>query len=109
MEMEMEAEVEDDEQKELVTLTLCAPSLRTLWRQANSPLPALWHAQYPDLFDADDLKLAEGKQRQNHFAEWVAAFYLFKRDGSVDQSALDLSWWLPLRNLFATNGPEESQ
>ncbi len=80
--MEAEAGVEDPGQTELLTTTFCAPSLRTLWRQAGSPLPARWHAQYPDVFDVDDLKLAEGKQRQNHFAEWVAAIYLFERDGS---------------------------
>jgi hypothetical protein len=31
------------------------------------------------------------------------------QDYAVDHNLLDLTWWLPLRDLFSTNGPEESQ
>jgi hypothetical protein len=41
-----------------------------------------WRQQYPALFDDDDLTLAEGLQRKNHFCEWFAAIHLFQRDGS---------------------------
>ena len=31
---------------------------------------------------------------------------LTSADYAVDAPMLDLSWWVPLRSLFATNGPE---
>jgi VRR-NUC domain len=60
-----------------------APSeLRDLWRQENSPLPARWRKQYPQLFDDDDLRHAQGRQPLGHFCEWVTAIHLYERDGS---------------------------
>lgn len=67
---------------ESVTTIYCPPTLRDLWRSENSVLPSQWHAQYPNLFDDDDLTLAQGPQRQNHFCEWFVAIHLFHRDGS---------------------------
>ena len=67
---------------ESVTPASCPRNLRDLWRQQGSPLPGRWREQYPELFDDDDLRLAQGPQRKNHFCEWFAAIYLFQRDGA---------------------------
>lgn len=63
-----------------VTTVPCPRNLREQWRIDDSPLPAKWHREYPELFDLDDLRLAQGPQRMNHFCEWCAAIYLFDRD-----------------------------
>jgi hypothetical protein len=66
-----------------INTLFCPPGLRELWRQEGSMLPAFWHRHYPQLFDEDDLRIADGPQRLNHFAEWFAAIHLFHRDGSI--------------------------
>src|SRR5579863_2376031 len=68
---------------ESVTTIFCPPGLRELWRQAGSPLPTFWHEHYSLLFDDEDLRIANGPQRLNHFSEWFAAIHLFHRDGSI--------------------------
>ena|SRR6267378_763189 len=40
-----------------------------------------WREQYPNIFDADDLRLTV-KQPRNQFSEWFAAIHLFHRDGA---------------------------
>ena len=61
----------------------CPRQLRDEWRSPDSDLPQRWRRTYPAVFDDDDLKLAQGKQRKiNHFSEWFVAIYLFERDGS---------------------------
>lgn len=67
---------------ERVTILTCPSSLRELWREEGSALPRRWREQYPWLFDDDDLNLAQGPQRRNHFCEWFSAIHLFHRDGS---------------------------
>ena len=52
-------------------------ALRQAWPR---PLAKQWAEQYPQLFDADDLRLTV-RQPNNHFAEWFAAIHLFHRDG----------------------------
>ncbi len=68
---------------ENVTTIFCPPGLRELWRQEGSALPSFWHQHYPQLFDEDDLRIANGPQRLGHFSEWFAAIHLFHRDGSI--------------------------
>jgi hypothetical protein len=68
--------------REAITTIYCPAGLRTLWVEDGSVLPAQWHSQYPMLFDDDDLQLAGGLQRTNHFSEWFAAIHIFQRDGS---------------------------
>jgi len=53
-----------------------------MWREDDSTLPVQWREQYPGLFDDDDLALAQGPQRKNHFCEWYGAIYIFQRDGA---------------------------
>lgn len=53
-------------------------SVRRLWPR---PLASLWRRLYPQLFDADDLRLSSTQPR-NHFNEWFAAIHLFHRDGA---------------------------
>lgn len=67
---------------EPVTEVDCPPDLHQLWRTEDTTLPAQWREQYPQLFDDDDLRLAQGPQRRNHFCEWFAAIHLFQRDGA---------------------------
>jgi hypothetical protein len=46
----------------------------TLWRD--------WHRRYPEIFDADDLRLAESQAHLgSHFHEWLGAISLFERFG----------------------------
>jgi hypothetical protein len=44
------------------------------------PLAWQWSRQYPELFDADDVRIAR-TQTKYHFAEWFTAIHLFHRDG----------------------------
>jgi len=38
-----------------------------------------WHREYPEIFDADDLRLAQGQASLGyHFYEWFAAIQLFE-------------------------------
>lgn len=52
-------------------------ALRKRW---PVPLAEEWRISYPHLFDDDDLRLATS-QPHNHFCEWLAAIFLFHRDG----------------------------
>jgi hypothetical protein len=52
--------------------------LQELW---PDPLASQWLQTYPQLFDADDLRLTR-RQPTRHFNEWLAAIYLFHRDGA---------------------------
>jgi hypothetical protein len=61
------------------SIIYCSPELRALW---PSPLAAQWAEQYPQLFDVDDIRITRHQPR-NHFAEWLAAIYLFHRDGAL--------------------------
>jgi hypothetical protein len=56
----------------------CTRAIRDLW---PDPLAGQWLQQYPDIFDADDLRLAMS-QPKNHFCEWFAAIHLFHREGA---------------------------
>ncbi|OGK11462.1 hypothetical protein A2954_06325 [Candidatus Roizmanbacteria bacterium RIFCSPLOWO2_01_FULL_37_12] len=51
-------------------------SLVEKWRIGN--LSSNWKKKYPDLFDADDLRIAL-TQPSYHFAEWIAAIYFYKQ------------------------------
>ena len=51
-------------------------AIRDMW---PNPLARQWLQQYPDLFDADDLRLT-ANQPKNHFCEWFAAIHLFHRE-----------------------------
>jgi hypothetical protein len=45
------------------------------WRRGE--LAPQWHAQYPQLFDDDDLRLARNRWKQGrHYYEWAAARHL---------------------------------
>lgn len=55
------------------------PQLRDLW---PSPLAAEWARHYPQLFDEDDMRITR-LQPKSHFYEWLAAIYLFHRDGAL--------------------------
>jgi hypothetical protein len=56
----------------------CTKAIRDLW---PNPLARQWRQQYPDVFDADDLRLAVNQPRY-HFCEWFAAIHFFHRDGA---------------------------
>jgi hypothetical protein len=56
----------------------CPRSLRDLW---PDPLAREWRERYPQLFDADDLRLTRTQPRL-HFWEWFAAIHVFERDGA---------------------------
>ncbi len=61
-----------------VTTTIyCTAELKRKWPK---PLAREWSSSYPHLFDASDLEQAEN-QPQHHFNEWLAAVFLFHRDG----------------------------
>ena len=53
------------------------PAIRRQW---PDPLAMQWLAAYPQLFDADDLRITR-RQPNKHFCEWFAAIHLFHRDG----------------------------
>jgi hypothetical protein len=59
------------------TTIYCSSRVKDLW---PSPLADQWAAEYPQLFDADDIRLAKSQTRY-HFVEWFAAIHLFQRDG----------------------------
>jgi hypothetical protein len=59
------------------TVIYFSPEQRALW---PSPLAAQWASQYPQLFDRDDLRITR-LQPKNHFAEWLAAIYLYHTKG----------------------------
>lgn len=59
------------------TTIFCSRRVKDLW---PSPLAERWAAEYPQLFDADDIRLTR-KQTKYHFVEWFAAIHLFQRDG----------------------------
>jgi len=59
------------------TIIYCSKRVKSLW---PSPLAQRWKAEYPQLFDRDDVRLARN-QPTNHFVEWFAAIHLFQRDG----------------------------
>ena len=61
------------------TVIYCSKQVRALW---PTKLPQQWAALYPQLFDADDVRITL-KQPRNHFAEWFTAIHLFQRDGSL--------------------------
>ena len=61
------------------TVIHCTQAIRDLW---PDPLASQWLAQYPDLFDEHDLRLA-GTQPAYHFCEWFAAIHIFQRDGAL--------------------------
>ena len=49
-------------------------------RFQSGELPRQWSQRYPDLFDADDLRLAL-RQPDYHFFEWLGAVVLFNTTG----------------------------
>ncbi|MFC4452796.1 hypothetical protein [Deinococcus sonorensis] len=51
---------------------------RDLFRAGT--LAPTWAAQYPELFDADDLRLTR-TQAHNHYFEWLAAIVLYHSTG----------------------------
>lgn len=55
----------------------CTAQLRKLWPQS---LARRWHEEYPNIFDIDDVRLAE-RQSKNHFCEWFTAIHLFQSRG----------------------------
>jgi hypothetical protein len=57
----------------------CSASVRETWPE---PLASEWLEQYPQLFDAEDLRLALS-QPAYHFNEWFAAIHVFERDGAL--------------------------
>jgi hypothetical protein len=59
------------------TTIYCGAEVRKLW---PIPVAAQWAKLYPELFDADDVRLTCSQPR-NHFSEWFAAIHLFHRDG----------------------------
>lgn len=50
---------------------------QALWKQGK--LQRRWAKQHPDLFDADDMRLATTSQHKlgYHFVEWIAAIAIF--------------------------------
>jgi hypothetical protein len=60
------------------TIIHCSKGLRDKWR---GRLPEEWKRSYPQLFDDDDMRLSQ--QGGYHFFEWLAAIYLFHRDGAL--------------------------
>ena len=59
------------------TTIYCSSVVKDLW---PSPLADRWAAEYPQLFDVDDIRLTR-LQTRYHFVEWFAAIHLFQRDG----------------------------
>jgi hypothetical protein len=57
----------------------CEPRLRAEW---PNPLAVLWHAEYPGVFDDDDLRLTS-TQPDRHFGEWFIAVHVFRTLGAV--------------------------
>ena len=53
-------------------------TLRARWPE---PLAREWRETFPDVFDDDDLRLAQS-QPDRHFYEWLAAIHLLYRDGA---------------------------
>jgi hypothetical protein len=45
------------------------------------PFARIWARQYPQLFDAGDLRIAF-TQPSKHFCEWFIAIHLYHRDGA---------------------------
>lgn len=56
----------------------CPRSLRERW---PDPLAEEWLEQYPQLFDAEDLRMTR-TQPTLHFWEWFAAIHILERDGA---------------------------
>lgn len=54
---------------------------QTLWRKGS--LHRDWARRYPELFDEQDIGILTRteRQRQHHFAEWLAAIFLFHSTG----------------------------
>jgi hypothetical protein len=68
------------------TIIYCPQVLRDLWCSppddpAHGQLSGQWYAQYPGLFDEQDLRMAR-TQWDKHFYEWLAAIHLFQREGA---------------------------
>jgi hypothetical protein len=61
-----------------ITLQYSA-ELRDRWPR---PLADEWFANYPQIFDADDLRLTI-KQTSAHFAEWFVAVHLYETQGAL--------------------------
>jgi hypothetical protein len=57
-----------------MTTIYCTAQVRELWPR---PLAHRWLEEYPNIFDADDLRLTKF-QPKNHFCEWFAAIHLFQ-------------------------------
>lgn len=51
------------------------------WRAGE--LGVQWHADYPQLFDDDDLRLARSRGWHRHYFEWAAALH-FHVDADLD-------------------------
>jgi hypothetical protein len=71
---------------ETSTTIYCPQALRDVWCSppddlAHGALAEQWYAQYPSLFDAQDLRMARTQWR-NHFYEWLVAICLFQREGA---------------------------
>jgi hypothetical protein len=60
------------------TVIHCTGAIRDSW----PTIAEQWSAQYPELFDEDDLRLTLTQPR-NHFCEWFAAIFIFQRDGAL--------------------------
>ena len=65
---------------ELALLATLKVDLEARTKFRSGILPREWKAQYPDLFDDDDLRLALS-QPNNHFFEWCGARYLLEEKG----------------------------
>ena len=59
-----------------MTTLHCPTALRSQW----PALATAWRAQYPMIFDEDDLRQTR-KQGPKHFVEWFTAIHIFHRDG----------------------------
>jgi hypothetical protein len=57
----------------------CTAQVRELWPQ---PLARRWLEEYPNIFDADDLRLTRF-QPKSHFCEWFAAIHVFQSRGAL--------------------------
>ena len=56
-----------------------APALKARWPR---PLADEWALAYPQIFDADDLRMTV-KQPHTHFFEWFVAIHLFETTGAL--------------------------
>ena len=57
-----------------------AASLKARWK--NGELHREWARRYPELFDADDLRLAQNQSEFGyHFVEWLSAILLYNATG----------------------------